>query len=66
MNINRVANVYPGQRVITSHGNVAVVAYVRADGRVMVYGRDGMPVPANVTADAWGGESSIDALPLAA
>lgn len=59
-------NVYPGQRVITSHGRVAVIAMVANDGRTFAYDGRGGIEHVHVVSDAWGGESSIDACPLAA
>lgn len=46
---------YEGQKVVTSHGNVAVVAMI-ADGKTFVYDRRGMPQAAVVRHDALGGE----------
>jgi hypothetical protein len=61
MNMNAI-NVYPGQRVVTTAGDVCTVAMVRPDGTVLVYraGR-AMPVPAHVRCDAWGGEHDMAA-----
>ena len=56
MDRNQVSNVYPGQRVITSHGRVVVVAMVTPDGRVMAYDGTGAVIPVTVVCDAWGGE----------
>ena len=47
--------VYPNQKVITTQGNVATVAFVSC-GQVYVFGRNGLPVPVKVCGDAFGGE----------
>jgi hypothetical protein len=47
--------IYPGQRVITNAGVVAVVAFEQ-NGKVFVYNKNGIPVPTKVVSDAWGGE----------
>lgn len=54
-------NVHPGQRVITRAGTAAVVAFIHA-GTVYVHGPRGVPVPAAVVCDAWGGEPSLEFL----
>lgn len=55
-------NVHPGQRVITRSGTAAVVAFTDARGTVYVHGPRGVPVPAAVVCDAWGGEASLEFL----
>lgn len=52
-------NVHSGQRVITSNGAVAIIAFVRPDGVAMAWGKEGYPVPVRVVADAWGGEHDL-------
>lgn len=48
---------YPGQRVITSHGLTAVVAWVGPRGDVWAYvPHGGLPRRVTVRGDAWGGE----------
>lgn len=54
-------NVHPGQRVITRSGTAAVVAFTHAD-TVYIHGPAGVPVPAVVVCDAWGGEASLEFL----
>lgn len=57
MAIMNGAVIYPGQRVVTSAGDVVTVALVRGDGVVLAW-RHGqpMPVPVHVRTDAFGGE----------
>lgn len=45
----------PGQRVVLTSGDIAVVAFVRY-GQVFVFGRNGLPVAGIPVGDAWGGE----------
>lgn len=52
---NREIIVHPGQRVITTGGNVVIVAYVR-NGNVWAYW-NGDLVLVYVVGDAWGGEN---------
>ncbi len=52
------ANVFPGQRVITSAGTVRTVAFT-ARGAVYVYGAGGEVEVAIVRSDAWGGEADL-------
>lgn len=47
--------VLSGQRIVTSQGAVAIVAFV-LNGAVYVYGRDGYPQRVRVRYDAFGGE----------
>jgi hypothetical protein len=54
----RMAVVYPGQRVITSAGDVVTVAMVRGDGVVLAWrGNSPWPLAVTVRGDAWGGEA---------
>lgn len=50
---------YHNQRIITTGGQVAIVAYQLPDGRVFVYAANGSIVPAVPCADAWGGEHDL-------
>jgi hypothetical protein len=52
-------HVYPGQRVVTAAGTVAVVAFIAPDGRTYVHGARGIPEPARIAFDALGGESTL-------
>lgn len=55
-------NVYPGQKVITSAGVAAVVAFVAPNGTVYATGaRDRVPRAVIVRCDAWGGEHDLAA-----
>lgn len=47
--------VHPNQRVITTEGKVAVVAFVN-HGQVYAFGCNGLPEKVQVCGDAWGGE----------
>lgn len=47
--------VHPNQKVITTTGEVAIVAFVR-HGQVFVFGRDGLPKAVDICCDAFGGE----------
>lgn len=51
----RKSIVYPGQRVITTGGDVVTVATV-VGGRVYAYATGGWLKAINVVAEAWGGE----------
>ena len=57
--MSRNVNVHTGQRVITTGGNVVIVAYVR-NGNVWAYW-NGDIVLVRVVSDAWGGENDIAA-----
>lgn len=46
---------FPGQRVITTAGEVVTVAFV-CNGQVWAFGRNGLPMLVTVCGDAWGGE----------
>lgn len=46
---------FSGQRVVLTTGEVATVAFVN-HGCVYVFGKNGLPMPAVVIGDAWGGE----------
>lgn len=48
---------YAGQRVITSHGTIVVVAFVRK-GEVWAFTAHGLQ-PVIVRGDAWGGEHDL-------
>jgi hypothetical protein len=48
--------VFPGQKVVATTGEVAVVAFVNY-GRVYVFGRNGLPKVVDICTDAWGGEA---------
>jgi len=52
----RKAIVFPGQKVITTGGNVVTVAYVSPHDIVYAFDRRGIPVPVSICGDAWGGE----------
>lgn len=47
--------VFPGQKVITTAGNVVIVAFMHC-GQVYAFGRNGLPEAVKVVNDAWGGE----------
>lgn len=47
--------VHSNQRVITATGETKTVAFVR-HGIIFVYGSNGIPMPATICGDAWGGE----------
>lgn len=47
--------VYPGQRVVTTGGDVVTVATVAA-GRVYAYAANGWLKAVDVVSEAWGGE----------
>lgn len=52
--------VHAGERVITSHGVVAVVAFVSPHGVVHAIGpMDRAPRPVTIRGDAWGGEHDL-------
>lgn len=58
INRNPTLNVHPGQRVITTAGTTRTVAFIHA-GTTYVYGPRGLPEPARVVCDAWGGEAEL-------
>lgn len=47
--------IFPGQRVVLTSGETAVVAFV-AHNQVWAFGRLGLPMPVSIVGDAWGGE----------
>lgn len=57
--ITRDTIIYPGQRIITTGGNVVTVAFVR-NGNVWAY-RNGDIVIVHPVSDAWGGENDQSA-----
>lgn len=47
--------VFPGQKVVTTGGEVVTVSHV-AFGQIFVIGRNGLPKAAQICTDAFGGE----------
>lgn len=50
--------VFPGQRVITTGGEIATVAFVN-HGQVYVFGANGLPKVVDIVGEAWGGEHDM-------
>ncbi len=58
--------IFPGQRVVTSDGTVRTVAFLTPSGQVFVWAPTGVPVPARILHEAWGGDGDLFLLqPLA-